>query len=214
MADLTLWSVVSGALGFAAKALWDSYAGFQDKVRLETWKIRRDELERRVSQFYWPLYVRLQRDDVIWQKVFYDLGAASGRPKPEWVKQLSDADRRNLAREIEDKILLPNHAEAAAVIPANIHLANADETFTELLARYVRHVDVYASLRSAGSDLNPIDVGEAFPPRLSEAVGDRLRKYQRQYEELLKDRGVLDLSRTSPPATAAVLTQTEAGGRP
>ena len=99
---------------------------------------------------------------------------------------------------------MPNHTEAVAIIRTNIHLANADQAFEDLLARYVRHVDVYTSLRSAGSNLNPFDVGEAFPPGLSDAVRNRLRQYQRQYEELLQDRGILDLSRGRPSATAAV----------
>ena len=199
MADVTLWSVVSGALGVAAKTLWDSYVGYQDKVRLETWKIRRDELERRLSQFYWPLYVRLLRSDVIWQKVFYDLTTDDRHQRPDWAAGLSLEQRQALAREIETKVLLPNHAEAVAIIRANIHLANADQAFEDLLARYVRHVDVYTSLRSAGSSLDPFNVGEAFPLGLSDAVRDRLRQDQRQYEELLQDRGVLDLSRGRRP---------------
>ena len=32
MGDVTLWSLVSGALGIAAKTLWDSYAGYRGKM--------------------------------------------------------------------------------------------------------------------------------------------------------------------------------------
>lgn len=209
MADVTLWSIVSAAFGFGAKALWDSYVGFRDDVRLESWKIRADELEKRLSQFYWPLYARLQRDEVIWQKVFYDLRSLSTRQKPGWVALLSDAEQQKLRKEIETQVLIPNHAEAAAIIKSAMHLANADPQFEELLVRYVRHVDVYTSLRSVGSNLNPIDVGEEFPTGLTQAVQERLHKYQREYEALLQDRGVLNLSLQSsssaatPPKAAA-----------
>lgn len=202
MEDVTLWSVVSGALGFGIKALWDSYAGYQDKVRLETWKLRIDELERRLSQFYWPLYIRLQRDDVIWRKVFFDLSPWSKREKPAWVAELSEDDQKKLAKEIEDKVLLPNHAETVTIIRSAIHLANADPVFEDMLVRYIRHADAYSSLRSAGSDLSPKAIGEKFPDGLTEAVRDRLTKYQKQYEELLRDRGLLDLSHVHHPHLA------------
>jgi hypothetical protein len=202
MADVTFWSLLSGAVGFGAKALWDSYSGYRDKVRLESWKIRTGELERRLSQFYWPLYAHLQRDDVIWEKVFWDLDSSAKSRKPRWVANLSEDEQRKLANEIETKVLLPNHVDAVSVIRSFIHIANADPEFEDMLIRYVRHVDVYASLRSAGCDLNPIDVGEEFPAGLSEAVRERLLTYQREYEALLQDRGVLDLSRRHPVETA------------
>ena len=200
--DVTFWSLLSGAIGFGTKAFWDSYSGYRDKVRLESWKIRTGELERRLSQFYWPLYSHLQRDDVIWEKVFWDLDSSAKSRKPRWVANLSEDEQRKLASEIETKILLPNHVDAVSVIRSFIHLANADPEFEDMLIRYVRHVDVYTSLRSASCDLNPIDVGEEFPEGLSEAVRERLRTYQHEYELLLQDRGVLDLSRRHRTETA------------
>jgi hypothetical protein len=198
MPDVTLWSVMSAAIGFGVKSAWDSYAGYRDKIRLESWKIRADELDRRLSQFYWPLYIRLQRDDVIWHKVFHDLRSNGGQPG--WAAQLTDDEaRKNLAKELEDKVILPNHVEAVGIIRSFIHLANADDEFEQLLAQYVRHVDVYTSLRSAGSDLNPDQVGEPYPNALSKAVRDRLLKYQAEYEDILRDKGVLDLRPKRPP---------------
>jgi hypothetical protein len=212
MADVTFWSLLSAAVGFGAKALWDSYSGYRDKVRLESWKIKTGELERRLSQFYWPLYAHLQRDDVIWQKVFYDLNSSAKSKKPRWIKNLSEDEQQRLGHEIENKILLPNHAEAVSVIRSFIHLANADSEFEDMLFRYVRHVDVYTSLRSAGCDVNPIDVGEEYPAGLSEAVRNRLVTYQHEYETLLQDRGVLDLRKTDRAEKAEQLDGGAEGG--
>jgi hypothetical protein len=165
---------------------------------METWKIRTTELEQRLSQFYWPLYMRFQRDDLVWEKVFHDLRPKDGRVSPDWVAKVSDEDRQKLAQEIEEKVLVPNHAEAASIIRSGLYRANADQEFEDLLARYLRHVDAYASLRSAGiRDVTPTHIGEPYPNGLSEAVSKRLRKYQAEYEAMLRDHGVLDLSRTS-----------------
>jgi hypothetical protein len=155
MADATtLWSALGGAFGAAvgvvAKSLWDRYAGWQSSIPLETWKIRTHELERRLSEFYWHLYARLMRDDVVWKLVFLDLRPKRDREQPPWATRLSDDTRRTLSREMEAKVLLPNHAEAVGIIRSSIHLANADPDFLAPLAKYVRHVDAYSSLRSAG----------------------------------------------------------------
>jgi hypothetical protein len=126
--------------------------------------------------------------------VFYDLRPRHDRERPAWAKALSDDSRRKLSQEIETKVLLPNHVDAVGIIRSSIHLANADGEFLELLAKYMRHVDAYTSLRSAGMmGVDPIDVGEPYPEGLSEAVEARLRKYQAEYEELLREKGVADL---------------------
>jgi hypothetical protein len=211
MADTTLWSALGGAFGGAAgviaKSLWDRYVGWKSSIPLETWKIRTHELERRLSKFYWPLYARLMRDDVVWKVVFHDLRPRQDSEQPPWATRMSEDARRALSREIEAKVLLPNHTEAVGIIRSSIHLANADADFLALLGKYVRHVDAYSSLRSAGiSDQDPIDVGEPYPPGLSEAVEVKLRGYQAEYEELLREKGVVDFRQA---AVSQVFNTTE-----
>jgi hypothetical protein len=198
MENITICSVIGvigGVLGFLAKSLWDLYVGHREKIRLEVWKIRTAELEQRLSKFYWPLYVRLQRDDLAWKRVFYDLRLSGDHRRPEWVEGISEVDRSKFSNELEDKVLIPNHIEAIAILRSEMHRANADSELADLLARYMRHVDVYVSLRSASlRNVDPMHVGEPYPSGLSAAVEVRLRKYQAEYESLLRDRGILDLS--------------------
>lgn len=194
--DFNVWSTISAglfaALGVFAKSLWDSYVGFQDKIRLETWKIKVDQLERRLSEFYWPLYFHLARDDSVWTKVFFDIRPRHDRTRPAWIEKVPTERRAELALQIEDFVLLPNHLAAVQIISSKIHLADPDHEFRELLLKYVRHVDVYQALRAAKLDgVDPIDVGEPYPTGLSSAVEKHLRKYQSEYEQLLQDRGIL-----------------------
>jgi hypothetical protein len=205
MADPTLLSVVMGGLGIAAgvvgKSLWERAVGWRSRIPMEVWKIRTSQLEKRLSQFYWPLFIRLQRDDVIWKKVYRDLLDEDERP--EWVADISEKSCQALANEIESKVILPNHLQATTIIRENIHLANADAELIDLLAKYTRHVDVFSSMRSAGiADFDPIAVDEPYPENLSDAVRVRLVRFQTEYEDLLRDKGILDLRQTVWPPKA------------
>jgi hypothetical protein len=190
-------ATVGAAVGVVGKSLWDQYFGWQSDIPLETWKIRVQLLERRLSEFYWPLYMRLRRDDEVWPMAFLDLRPRDDREQPAWALRLPQQTQQKLSQEIEDKVLLPNHAEAVAIIRSTIHLANADDEFLSLLAKYIRHVDSYMTLHSSGVKEDPIDVGEPYPQGLSEAVGERLRRYQAEYEELLREKGVTDLRKAA-----------------
>ncbi|MFI0843839.1 hypothetical protein [Mesorhizobium sp. IMUNJ 23232] len=171
---------VFGVLGFAAKSVWDRYFANYDDVRLNAWKIRADYLERRLSQFYWPIYIRLQRDNVVWERILERTNRKEG-------------DKSTLGYEIDKNVLLPNNLEIAKIIQANIHLADMDEDLEKKLMEFLRHVDVYMSLRSAGIvDKDPYDFGEPFPWWLFDAIKTRLVKYQAEYDELIRDHGLFD----------------------
>jgi hypothetical protein len=185
-----LWA----ALGFGLKSIVDSFFSRRNQVTMESWKIRARILEQRLSEFYWPLYAALMRDQLLWQKVFEDLRAPAGQG-PEWLQRVADDQRRQLSVNLESGVLLPNHLAAVQVIREKMHLANADNAFETLLGRYVRHVDIYDALRKTGIDnVDPMNVGEAFPHDLTEEVKARLDRYQAEEEGLLRERGLLDLS--------------------
>jgi len=54
-------------------------------------------LESQLSQFFWPVYLRLQMDNVVWERIL-DRGAKDDR-------------KRSLARQIENGVILANHRE-------------------------------------------------------------------------------------------------------
>lgn len=190
-----IWALIGGAVGFGAKFLFDSTVKKRDQMDLGIWKIKIRVLEQRLSGFYWPLFASLQRDKLLWQKVFYDLRASSGHA-PSWATHLSDDHRKAFARKLEQDVLIPNHREALITIRGNMHLANADAAFIDLLGKYTRHVDVYDVLRRTEVyDIDPIDVGEEYPHLLGEEVERRMLAYQQEYENLLHGRGIPDLRR-------------------
>ena len=174
----TLIALISTACGIVLKSAWDAWVDNRKSIELEIWKARVNELEKRLSQFYWPIYLRLQRDNVVWSKILDRDGQ-------------SDDEHRQLGRQIEKGVLLPNHSEIVKIIESNIHLAALDKDFEAQLLAYLRHIDVYLSIRTVGiMDKDPIYFGEPYPPGFFEAVEKRLSKFQREYEEVLRAQGV------------------------
>lgn len=157
----------------------------RDKIELQKQleATRRDiELkfrERQLSLFFWPLYLRLEKDTAIWQRV----------------ATISNDGKRALpadASGIIERDLLKNHEEMVKVIEGNIHLAGNDPDLLKDLLKYMEHVAVYQAMRSAGARLNPIDVNAEFPPNLIPRVKAHLERLQREYSDL-----------TAPGANAA-----------
>lgn len=178
--EQTVIALIAGAVGAGIKSLWDGYVQKKKTIELESWKIKVPEIEKRLSQFYWPIYLRLQRDNVIWEKILDR-------------DNKSDDEKQRLAFEIEDGVLLPNHGEILKIIELNIYLCGMDddEEFEKLLFSYIRHVDVYRSIRAIGiKDKDPIYFNEPYPRGFYHAFEKRLKKLQKEYNAILHDGGI------------------------
>ena len=152
----TLFAAVAGFLG---KSAWDFYWKEQQQRRDIQYRKRLDVLEQQLSRFYWPIYIRLQKDNAVWKRI---LDRSKG----------TEDLRAKVGDAIESKVVLPNHQETVRVIQDNIHLAQLDQKLEELLLQYVRHVAVYSAMRDAGCmDMDPIMLGEPWPEDLFSAIG-------------------------------------------
>jgi hypothetical protein len=166
-------ALISAASGFAVKSLWQAYVDRKIEIESEMWKRRVSELEQRLSKFYWPIYLRLQKDNVVWEKIL------------ERSNDL-DMDRKKLGYQIEKDVLLPNHIEILEIIEKNIHLAKPDQDFEQQIMQYIRHVDVYRAIRAAGIfDKDPLHFNEPYPHGLFEAVKLRVQILQSEYDAVL-----------------------------
>jgi hypothetical protein len=72
-------------------------------------------LEEQLSKFYWPIYLHLQKDNLIWDRL------------KERTQDPDNAQSR-LSLQIESGVILPNHKEALAVIEDHLHLAGDAST--------------------------------------------------------------------------------------
>jgi hypothetical protein len=164
-------------LGFLGRSLWDIVMKRRESLRDLQIKGRIDRLEKQLSQFYWPIYLRLIQNEATWERI---LGPG-------------DAERARTLRSVfEREIILPNHAEIVARLQSGSYLADADYDFRRLIADYLHHVAVYRSLRDAGDDRLPAQAGAPFPQRLSREFETRTLTLQAEYDTLLERRVIAE----------------------
>jgi hypothetical protein len=165
----TLVATLAASAGFAAKAVWDWFYARRREWESLVMTKRVEILDLQLSQFYWPLYIRLEKNEVIWTRILD-------------VTQ-DDEGKRRLAAEIEHSVILPNHAEIVAIIETRMHLAEADADFTRELIHYIHHVTLHRALRAAGETRAfPMDFGISWPARLFPMVRRRTEALQREYD--------------------------------
>ena len=120
---------------------------------------RQQLIEKQLSEFYWPVYIRLQKDNIIWRRILD--------------RENEDDDfKRKVGTEIENGVILPNHEEIVEIIESKIHLTRTDNDLIDALLKYIKHVAVYKANRAAGyEDLIPIHLQEPWPKNLG-SIGD------------------------------------------
>jgi hypothetical protein len=96
-------------------ALRNEFAKLRDAKELEF-------LDKQLSQFYYPLYIRLHIDGAVWNRI---LDKRSG----------NDELRRRVGDAIEKNVILPNHEEMVRIIQSHINLAESDGTAFGLMLR-------------------------------------------------------------------------------
>jgi hypothetical protein len=134
---------------------------------------RIDYLERQLSEFFWPLHLRLQRDEVVWRRILD--------------RDSADATRRDVARAIDEHVLLPNHREMVSIVEKGLHLARLDGELEESLVSYIRHVAVYMALRQTGNyNTDPYALGEPYPKDFSGTIERRTKQLQAEYDRLIE----------------------------
>ncbi len=90
-------TLIGAAAGAALKVVWDAVVDRRKEIEKAQWDTRLQDLRDALSKFYWPLYLRLQRDNIIWRRILD--------------RKSDDEHRRHLARRIEQEVLIPNHRE-------------------------------------------------------------------------------------------------------
>ena len=153
-------------------------AELENQLAMSRYNAELEFIERQISEFYWPIYLRLEKDNVMWKRI----------------KSLS-AEKNTLpeaaSEAIEKDFILKNHQEIVEIIESKIHFAgdsaNSKELINEFL-KYIKHVEVYKTIRSIKElqRFNPIDLNEPFPEKIFPLVENNFRELQKKYEKLKK----------------------------
>jgi hypothetical protein len=166
------WSGVTFLAGIASKGAIDSYLRRKEEAHKFVLDKRVQFLEQQLSQFYWPMYLHLQKDNLYWERLM----ERNQDPK---------SSQSRLSLQIESGAILPGHKEAMAVIEANLHLAG-DSTVVQESLRYVRHVKLYEMLRAAGIKDDPVTHGEPYPRDYFPLIQQRVNALQSEYDNLIR----------------------------
>lgn len=167
--EAVVFTAIGAVLGFFGKTFWSALI-----KRYETAHDKRVAfLERQLSELYWPLYMHLQRDNAVWERIL-DKGRL-------------DEGKALVGAQIETDVILPNHAATVTLITEKIHLlGHEDRSMIDLLLKYIRHVAVYQAMRATGDLVRfPKALGENFPNDLFAKIEDRTKGLQKQYDVLI-----------------------------
>ena len=131
---------------------------------------RRAFVGRQLSEFYWPLYLRLQKDTVIW-------------------KAYPDAKDRAMGSILELKVLLPNRLEISKLIEEKVYLAHPDEALMNVLLKLLRHIAISEALHAQGSLITPYEMNKEYGWPDDEAltiVKNKTTELQKEYDSLIR----------------------------
>lgn len=133
-------------------------------------------IEKQISDFYWPIYLRLEKDNIMWHRI-------------KSLSSAKDVLPEAASNVIEREFILNNHQEIIDIIESKIHLAgniaNNRELMNELL-KYIKHIAIYKTIRSVKElyKFNPIDFKEPFPDNLYPLIQRNFYELQDKYESL------------------------------
>jgi hypothetical protein len=168
-----LITTLAAASGFLGKSAWDLYWKRREQRESIARQKRIDFLEKQLSQFYWPIYFHLQKNNVVWEHLI------SGKSSYQSIKDQVDV-------QLYSSFFLPNHERIIEIIESNIHLAQPNEILEGLLLRFIRHVTIYKALRQVGlQNVDPIALGEPWPAELFSEIEQRMTVLQQEFDQEL-----------------------------
>jgi hypothetical protein len=119
--------------------------------------------ERQLSEFYWPIYIRLYNNNAVWLRLIEK-------------DSLSDNIGNKIAEKIEDEVILKNHLEIENIIKSSIHIALPDKILISSIKDYLKHVEIYKAIRA-------VDIKDTFPAQFN-------AEYPKNFEKLIEKRTI------------------------
>ena len=173
--DLGLY-LAFAILGFLLKFALERYSKHKDEIRLQAWQLDVAAHEQKLSQFYWPIYCRLKRGSIAWKS-------------ENFRREANTKAGQEFGESFDKLVIVRNHEETREIIQKNFHHFGGDETLELALIKLLHHIDVYLSLRAAGSKNDPIWVGQPWPNEIELLIEKKLHALQENYDKLLAAAG-------------------------
>jgi hypothetical protein len=178
MAAMTQWllGVLGAIVGFLGKSIWDLYWSRREANAKLAHEKRLAFIERQLSEFYWPLFFLLQKNNVVFERIV-----------AKW--HTNDGFEATLNEQLRRDYFYPNNEAMASLIEQKYHLAQADSEMEQFIFRFMRHQAVFKATRELGrQDLDPIRFGEPWPDGFLQLVENRTRALQQSLDRELRPR--------------------------
>jgi hypothetical protein len=140
-------------------------------------KQKRQYIEKQLSEFYYPIQLRLHKDNAI-----FDI----------WNKNHGSEEDNKLSKQLEDNFVIPNHEEIIKIIDAHFELIKNETDDEKKIAPlmkamkdYESHVAVYKALKDTGDNRKPIQLNEPFPKEFFRLIEVRIAELENKRDDLL-----------------------------
>jgi hypothetical protein len=133
---------------------------------------KRAELSKELSDFYYPVTLRIAKDNMIWKDV---LGGRNSNAAAKF------------GAELEKTLIMKNHDDIVAIIEGHLDVIKDDEKLMALVSQLEEHVALYNALRAAGDDKHTpqqVDDKARWPEDLYPILQERTKAVEKQVEAL------------------------------
>lgn len=145
-------------VGFLGKSIYELY--------LDRRKRKIQNIEDKLKLFYWPVLIRLEKDNAIWETILSK-------------REEQNSIQYKIASNVERNTILKNHQEVLDIINNYIYLAEPDAMLTSEIKKYIKNVTIYKALREAGEETKfPIRLGAPWPEYFFELIKSKTEYYQ------------------------------------
>ncbi len=134
------------------------------------------ELDNQLSEFYYPIYYRLQKDNALWRL----------SPKLSNKKGALPIEANDI---IEKEYILKNHLEIVSIIESKSHLIDTNPELHKQVKEYIKHVAIYNTIRKVDSlkQYNPIDFDSNYPKQFEILIENKITALQAEHGEILDE---------------------------
>jgi len=178
--DITVNGIVAiafGSIGFVIRKVWDTWSSRRENLRQLRIRERINFLEKALKNFYWPLYIMLCKDMIVWRKNELLINNVDVKSILKCTKTI---------KLIESSIIIPNHIKILEILRSFTHLAQPDAEFKEQILLYIKHASLYICIRKSGDKKStPKDFGAPFPIEFIKYIENNTNKFQSEYNNLL-----------------------------
>lgn len=153
-------------LGYLVKQVFE--------IILQTREKRFQLYERQLSEFFWPIYIRLHNNNAVWMRIL-----SKG--------ELYDKLENSIAQSIENNVIVQNYKEIEDILKTSIHIAFPDKELIVSIKDFLKHVEIYKALKDAGADdIFPADLKAGYPEKFTKLISTRTFSLQEKLNKVYK----------------------------